>query len=122
MKIKTALISIVISASLIAGGLYGARYMLNSQKKPVEVVPVSNVNTGYWGMTNSLYGVITSQVAQRVVLDEEYPIEEIFVDASGTGAGAGGIVAALYGAYDEASGKGFAEAEKHIRFCSFIWK
>ena len=79
MKIRTVLISGVVTIALIGGIGYGAYYTMQSKKTPVEVVPVANVNTGYWGMTDSIYGTITSQVAQIVTLNEEYPIEEIYV-------------------------------------------
>lgn len=81
MKIKTALISIVVSAALVAGAGYGAYHIMQGKKSPVEVVPVSNVNTGgYWGMDESIYGSVTSQIAQNITLDEEYPVAEIYVE------------------------------------------
>lgn len=81
MKIKTVVISVVVSAALIAGAGYGAYYAMQGKKSPVEVVPVSNVNNGgFWGMTDSIYGTVTSQIAQNITLDEEYSIAEIYVE------------------------------------------
>lgn len=81
MKIKTVVISVVVSAALVAGAGYGAYYAINGQKTPVQVVPVSNINNGYWGdMGDSIYGSITSQVAQIVNLNDEYSIDEIYVE------------------------------------------
>lgn len=81
MKLKTAAISIVVSAALVGAAGYGAYYVMQSQKTAVEVVPVSNVNvnSSWWGMTDSIYGSVTSQVAQTVTLDEEYKIDKIYV-------------------------------------------
>ena len=81
MKLKTAVISVIVSVSLIGGAGYGAYYAIQGQKPPVEVVPVSNVNTGYWGESNSIYGTVTSQVAQTVSLDEEYQLDKVYVKA-----------------------------------------
>ena len=79
MKLKTAVISIVVSVALVGSAGYGAYYAMQGSKSPVEVVPVSNVNTGYWGMSESIYGTVTSQVAQTVQLNEEYSIDKIYV-------------------------------------------
>ena len=79
MKLKTAAISIVVSVALVGSAGYGAYYAMKGSKSPVEVVPVSNVNTGYWGMSESIYGTVTSQIAQTVQLNEEYSIDKIYV-------------------------------------------
>lgn len=66
MKVKTVIISVVVSASLVAGVGYGAYYAIRGKATPVEVVPVANVNQYYgWGDEdgNTVYGTITSQVA-----------------------------------------------------------
>ncbi len=85
MKLKTAVISIVVSAALVAGVGYGAYYALQSGKSPIEVVPVSNVNTGYWGgESQSIFGSVTSKIAQTVQLNEEYTIDKIYVQAGDT--------------------------------------
>ena len=81
MKAKTVIISLAVTGALVAGGIYGAYYVIQSRKSPVQVVPVTNVNSGYWGTTDTIYGTITSQVAQNVLLDEEYSVEEVFVEA-----------------------------------------
>lgn len=81
MKLRTVLISVVVTGALVAGGGYGAYYAMQSRQKPVEVVPVSNVSQGYYGWEQQeiVYGTITSQVSQTVQLNEEYPLEEVFV-------------------------------------------
>ncbi len=86
MKIRTVIISVVVSASLVAGIGYGAYYAMKGEAKPVEVVPVANVNSyyGYGGDEGQIYGSITSQVAQTVMLNEEYAIEKIYVEEGDT--------------------------------------
>lgn len=83
MKLRTVLISVVVSAALVGGAGYGAYYATQSRKSPIEVVPVANVSQGYWGMNDQqiIYGSITSQVAQTVQLNEEYGIDKIYVKA-----------------------------------------
>lgn len=79
MKVRTILICAVVTIGAAGGIGYGAYYAMQGKQEPVEVVPVSNVNTGSWSMPETIYGSVTSQVAQRVMLDEEYPVAEIFV-------------------------------------------
>ena len=82
MKIKTVIISVVVSASLVAGVGYGAYYAIRGKATPVEVVPVANVNQYYgWGDEdgNTVYGTITSQVAQTVSLNQDYQVADIYV-------------------------------------------
>lgn len=82
MKVKTVIISVVVSASLVAGVGYGAYYAIRGKAAPVEVVPVANVNQYYgWGDEdgNTVYGTITSQVAQTVSLNQDYQVADIYV-------------------------------------------
>ncbi|MCD7813907.1 MAG: hypothetical protein LUH20_07655 [Lachnospiraceae bacterium] len=82
MKIRTALISITVSGTLVAGVAYAAYYTMQGQVSPVEVVPVKNVNESWYGeyyySSDTVTGTVTSQVSQTVVL-EDYDIEEIYV-------------------------------------------
>jgi multidrug efflux pump subunit AcrA (membrane-fusion protein) len=81
MKVRTVIISVVVTAALVGGAGYGAYYAISGQKTPVEVVPVANVNTGYWGDGyETIYGTVTSQVAQTIQLNDEYTIDEIYVE------------------------------------------
>lgn len=85
MKAKTAVIAAAVCAVLFGGGGYGVYRFMQQRKAPIDVVPVGNVNMGYWDSgTQSLYGTVTSQVAQTVVLDDEYQIEEIYVQEGDT--------------------------------------
>lgn len=86
MKLGKAVISIVVSAALISGAGYGAYYVMQGQKSPVEVVPVSNVNAGayMWEESTTIYGTVTSQVAQTVSLNEEYKLDQVYVKEGDT--------------------------------------
>ncbi len=86
MKIRTAVISVAVSASLVAGVGYGAYYSMKGKVSPVQVVPVANVNSywGYGGDEDTIYGSITSQVAQTEVADEQYTIDQVFVEEGDT--------------------------------------
>ncbi len=82
MKLRTVLISVVVTAALVGGAGYGAYYVTQNQKSPVDVVPVSNVSMGYYGMDQqeTIYGSVTSQIAQTVRLNDEYGLEKVYVN------------------------------------------
>lgn len=85
MKARTAVISAVVCAALLGGGGYGVYRFMQGRKTPIDVVHVGNVNMGYWDSgTQSIYGTVTSQVAQTVILDDEYQIDEIYVEEGDT--------------------------------------
>ncbi|MCD7841274.1 MAG: hypothetical protein LUG56_02270 [Lachnospiraceae bacterium] len=82
MKIRTAVISVVVTGALIAGALYAAYYTVGLGKKTsVQVTPVRYVYTdlGYYYGDDSMYGTVTSRVSQNITLEADYPIEEIYV-------------------------------------------
>ncbi len=84
MKIRTALISVVVSGALIGGVIYAAYYTVGLGKKSsVQVVPVRYVysDIGYYYDEDSMYGTVTSRVAQNITLESDYSIEEIYVSA-----------------------------------------
>lgn len=88
MKIKKAVISLVVSAALVGGAVYGAYFVLQNRKTAVEVVSVENLNQNYgywWDFDDTIiYGSVTSQVAQTVDYDDTYAIEKIYVNAGDT--------------------------------------
>lgn len=77
-------ISLVVTAALVGGVGYGAYYTMQGKKDPIEVVPVVNVNYGYWDDEEMVYGTVTSQVAQTITLNEEYQIDKIYVSTGDT--------------------------------------
>ena len=42
------------------------------------------MNYGYWDDEETVYGTVTSQVAQTITLNEEYQIDKIYVSAGDT--------------------------------------
>ncbi len=83
-KAGMVVISLVVTAALVGGVGYGAYYTMQGKKDPIEVVPVINVNSGYWDDDEMVYGTVTSQVAQTITLNEEYQIDKIYVSAGET--------------------------------------
>lgn len=81
MKIRTVVIAFAVTAAIAGGISYGVdRYSRKSQKKPVNVVPVANVNFGYWGDDAVSYGSIISRDSQSVSLNTEYELLKVYVE------------------------------------------
>ena len=79
MKVKTVIISLLVAAGAVGGIAYGVRYSIQSQKKPVEVVPVRNVNFSYWGDNDTMSGTIISKDTQTVRLSSEHTLTKVYV-------------------------------------------
>ena len=84
MKIRTVVISLVVTAGLAGGIAYGVRYAMQAGKKPVDVVPVANVNYGSWGDTNTMSGNIISRDTQTVQLNSDYKLVKVYVETGDT--------------------------------------
>lgn len=80
MKIKIVLVSLVVTAAIVGGIGYAAYYSMRGQKKPVEVVPVANVNYSSWGNPDTMSGMIVSMDSQNVALDTEYELKKVYVE------------------------------------------
>ena len=91
MKIRTVVISLVVTAGLAGGIAYGVRYAMQAGKKPVDVVPVANVNYGSWGDTNTMSGNIISRDTQTVQLNSDYKLVKVYVETGDTGRPPSGI-------------------------------
>ena len=84
MKIRTVVISLVVTAGLAGGIAYGVRYAMQAGKKPVDVVPVANVNYGFWGDTNTMSGNIISRDTQTVQIDIRIELVKVYVETGDT--------------------------------------
>ena len=84
MKIRTVVISLVVTAGLAGGIAYGVRYAMQAGKKPVDVVPVATVNYGFWGDTNTMSGNIISRDTQTVQLNSDYKLVKVYVETGDT--------------------------------------
>ena len=80
MKIKTVVISLLVTAAAAGGIGYGIYAATRSKAKPVDVVPIQNVNFGYWGNSSTMYGSIISMDSQNVQLNSDYELVKVYVE------------------------------------------
>lgn len=80
MKVKTVVIAVLVTGAAVAGIGYGIHYSMQSQKTPVKVVPVSNINMSYYGDMSSSYGSIISMSSQNIQLDSDYELVKVYVE------------------------------------------
>lgn len=75
-RIWIPIVSAVLVAALV-GGL--AWYFTTRKGDPVEVYPVSNLSTSYWGDNATTYGMVTTDKLQTVYLSTTQDVTEIYV-------------------------------------------
>lgn len=82
-KVIAIVVGVVLVFGLIGGAVYGySTYRTN--KREVEVQPVSYINWGYWGDTETSYGMVTNDSAQEIYLDHSMTVEEVYVEKGDT--------------------------------------
>lgn len=81
MSKKKWIIGIIVVVILlgIAGGVVWGYKAYQSNTREVTVQPVSYVNWGYWGDTETSYGMVTNDSTQEVYLADAKTIKEIYV-------------------------------------------
>ena len=72
------IISLVVVLAGIAGGIWGYK-TYRSNTNEVSVQPVSYLNWGYWGDTESSYGMVTNDSSQEIYLSDSMKIAKIYV-------------------------------------------
>lgn len=77
-KILTSIIVCVLLAALVFGGIFIYKNY-QSKNRVVSVQPVSYINWGYWGDTESSYGMVTNDSAQEIYIDDVVNIKNIYV-------------------------------------------
>lgn len=86
MKIKKVIAVIVTLAVIVgaaAGGIYG--YKSYQKKNLVAAVQsVSSLNYGYYGDSETSYGVVTNDSSQEVYLDDSNKVQEVYVSKGDT--------------------------------------
>lgn len=77
-RLIAAAVSITLACGAAAGGIYGYKAY---QKKNlvVDVVSVSYLNWGYYGDTETSYGIVTNDSAQEIYLDSSNTVAEVYV-------------------------------------------
>lgn len=77
-KIITSIVVCMILVALVFGGIFAYKNYQSSHRI-VSVQPVSNINWGYWGDTESSYGMVTNDSAQEIYVDSTAVIKDIYV-------------------------------------------
>lgn len=72
------IIVVVILLGIVGGVVWGYK-AYQSNTREVTVQPVSYVNWGYWGDTETSYGMVTNDSTQEVYLADAKTIKEIYV-------------------------------------------
>jgi len=71
-------IGVVVTLGVVGGAVWGySAYQANTRE--VSVQPVSYVNWGYWGDTETSYGMVTNDSSQEIYLANSKTVKEIFV-------------------------------------------
>ncbi len=82
-KVIAVLISIVIMAGAVTGGVYGYK-AYQETKLVAEVSPVSYISTSYWGDENTSSGMVTNNSSQEVYLSDTDSVSEVYVKEGDT--------------------------------------
>lgn len=75
-KIIIALSSAVVAVLVIGGIVFTVKKVSGKQ---VLVVPVSDVNEGFWGNNMDISGTVTSNASQEIHLTDQQVVDEVFV-------------------------------------------
>ena len=74
-------IGVVVTLGVVGGAVWGySAYQANTRE--VSVQPVSYVNWGYWGDTETSYGMVTNDSSQEIYLANSKTVKEIFVKSA----------------------------------------
>ena len=77
-KIILIVVGVVVTVGVIAGAVFGYKaYTANTNE--VEVQPVSYINWGYWGDTETSYGMVTNDSAQEIYLTDSMKVQDVYV-------------------------------------------
>ncbi len=86
MKIKKVIVLLlvaVLTGGAAAGGIYSYK-SYQDKSRVVEVQPVSSLNWGYYGDSETSYGMVTNDSAQEIYLDGNSRVESVFVEEGDT--------------------------------------
>ncbi len=77
-KVVVLLLVFVLAGGSAAGGIYSYK-SYQDKSRVVEVQPVSSLNWGYYGDSETSYGMVTNDSAQEIYLDGSNSVESVFV-------------------------------------------
>lgn len=81
MKIKkviAVILGIVVAFGAVAGGIFAYK-SYQEENLVAEVQPVSYINWGYWGDSETSYGMVTNDSSQEIYLDSARNIKQVYV-------------------------------------------
>lgn len=78
-KVIAVIVGIAVTFGVIVGGVFAYKSYQN-ENLVVEVQPVSYINWGYWGDSESSYGMVTNDSAQEIYLDSAKSIKQVYVE------------------------------------------
>ena len=77
-KLIAIAIGVVVTLGVIGGAIWGYKvYQANNRE--VYVQPVAYINWGFWGDTETSYGMVTNDSSQEIYISDARTIKEIFV-------------------------------------------
>lgn len=82
-KVIAVIVVLAVTVGAVTGGIYGYK---SYQKKNLvaEVQSVSSLNYGYYGNSETSYGVVTNDSSQEVYLDDSNKVQEVYVSKGDT--------------------------------------
>lgn len=82
MKIRKA-IAVIVGIAVVLGAATGGIYAYKSYQDKnlvAEVLPVSDINWGYWGDSQTSYGIVTNDSSQEIYLENSKTVKEVYVE------------------------------------------
>ena len=71
-------IGVVVTLGIVGGAVWGYK-TYQSNTREVTVQPVSYINWGYWGDTETSYGMVTNDSSQEIYLTDAKSVKEVYV-------------------------------------------
>jgi hypothetical protein len=78
-KAVAAVVGICVAVGAVVGGIYGYKSYQDGQLV-AEVQPVSYLNWGYWGDSETSYGMVTNDSSQEVYLTDAKTVKQVYVE------------------------------------------
>ncbi len=80
MSKKNKIIVITVTILVLIAAVIGIIFAIKkTTEKTVTVIPVAEINWGYWGSDVNISGMVTSNASQEIHLNDKQIVEEVFV-------------------------------------------